>query len=52
MDAPDRAVVLAALDQVKDPKSGQGLSTAGLVRGLAVGGGRGGVIVGGRPRAI
>ena len=45
MDAPDRAAVLAALDQVKDPKSGQGLSTAGLVRGLAVGPGRAGFML-------
>ncbi|THD79196.1 MAG: iron-sulfur cluster carrier protein ApbC [Phenylobacterium sp.] len=37
---PDRAAVLAALDQVKDPKSGQGLSAAGLVRGLVIRAGR------------
>ena len=37
---PDRAAVLAALDTVKDPKTGQGLSTAGLVRGLVLRGGR------------
>ena len=37
---PDRAAVLAALDAVRDPKSGQGLSTAGLVRGLVLRGGR------------
>lgn len=37
---PDRATVLAALDRVKDPKSGQGLSTAGLVRGLVLRAGR------------
>ncbi|HEX2562141.1 Mrp/NBP35 family ATP-binding protein [Phenylobacterium sp.] len=34
--APDRAAVLAALDQVIDPKSGQGLASAGLVRGLVL----------------
>jgi ATP-binding protein involved in chromosome partitioning len=37
---PERAAVLAALDQVKDPKSGQGLSAAGLVRGLVLRAGR------------
>jgi ATP-binding protein involved in chromosome partitioning len=37
---PDRAAVLAALDQVKDPKTGQGLSAAGLVRGLVLRAGR------------
>jgi ATP-binding protein involved in chromosome partitioning len=31
---PDRPAVLAALDTVKDPKTGQGLAQAGLVRGL------------------
>jgi ATP-binding protein involved in chromosome partitioning len=30
----DRAQVLAALDAVRDPKSGKGLAAAGLVRGL------------------
>ena len=33
---PDRETVLAALDAVIDPKSGQGLVTAGLVQGLVV----------------
>ncbi|MGZ9099786.1 MAG: Mrp/NBP35 family ATP-binding protein [Brevundimonas sp.] len=33
---PDRAAVLAALDAVTDPKSGQGLVAAGLVQGLVV----------------
>jgi ATP-binding protein involved in chromosome partitioning len=37
---PDRAAILAALDQVKDPKSGQGLTSAGLVRGLVLRAGR------------
>ena len=37
---PDRAAILEALDQVIDPKSGQGLAQAGLVRGLIVRGGR------------
>jgi ATP-binding protein involved in chromosome partitioning len=31
---PDRAQVLEALDQVRDPRSGKGLAAAGLVRGL------------------
>ena len=31
----DRAAVLALLDAVTDPRSGQGLATAGLVQGLA-----------------
>ena len=34
--APDRTAILTALDAVKDPKSGQGLSAAGLVRGLTI----------------
>lgn len=33
---PDRDTVLAALDTVIDPKSGQGLVAAGLVQGLVV----------------
>lgn len=33
---PDRQAVLAALDAVTDPKSGQGLVAAGLVQGLVV----------------
>ncbi|HEV2531857.1 Mrp/NBP35 family ATP-binding protein [Phenylobacterium sp.] len=37
---PDRAAVLAALDEVKDPKTGRGLSAAGLVRGLVLRTGR------------
>src|SRR3954466_12841671 len=37
---PDRNAILAALDQVIDPKSGQGLTSAGLVRGLVLRGGR------------
>ena len=45
MDAPDRAAVLAALDLVKDPKSGQGLTAAGLVRGLVVGPDRAGFML-------
>jgi ATP-binding protein involved in chromosome partitioning len=39
-DAPDRAAVFAALDAVRDPKSGRGLVEARLVRGLTVGPGR------------
>ena len=37
---PDRTAILEALDQVTDPKSGQGLAAAGLVRGLVLRGGR------------
>jgi ATP-binding protein involved in chromosome partitioning len=37
---PDRAAILAALDTVADPRTGQGLTGAGLVRGLAIRGGR------------
>ena len=33
---PERSDILAALDAVKDPKTGQGLTTAGLVRGLSI----------------
>ena len=41
----DRAAVLAALDAVIDPKSGQGLATAGLVQGLVVADGRAGFVM-------
>jgi ATP-binding protein involved in chromosome partitioning len=37
---PDRAAILAALDAVRDPRSGQGLAAAGLVRGLILRAGR------------
>ncbi|ACG77293.1 GTP-binding protein, Mrp/Nbp345 family [Phenylobacterium zucineum HLK1] len=37
---PDRTVVLEALDRVADPRSGQGLAAAGLVRGLVIRGSR------------
>ncbi|HEY3948839.1 Mrp/NBP35 family ATP-binding protein [Phenylobacterium sp.] len=37
---PDRAALLAGLDAVIDPKSGKGLSAAGLVRGLSIRGDR------------
>jgi ATP-binding protein involved in chromosome partitioning len=37
---PDRAEVLAALDKVIDPRTGKGLATAGLVRGLVLREGR------------
>ncbi|MBX7248074.1 MAG: Mrp/NBP35 family ATP-binding protein [Caulobacteraceae bacterium] len=39
-DFPSRDTILTALDQVPDPKSGQGLRKAGMVRGLAIGPGR------------
>lgn len=38
--APEKTAVLAALDEIRDPISGQGLSQAGLVRGLVLRGGR------------
>ena len=38
--APDRAAILKALDAVTDPRSGQGLAAAGLVRGLTIRGTR------------
>jgi ATP-binding protein involved in chromosome partitioning len=37
---PERSQILAALDAVKDPKTGQGLTSAGLVRGLSIRGRR------------
>jgi ATP-binding protein involved in chromosome partitioning len=42
---PDRDQILAALDQVTDPKSGQGLAAAGLVQGLVVSEGRAGFML-------
>ena len=42
---PDRDRVLAALDKVTDPKSGQGLVAAGLVQGLMIGEGRAGFML-------
>lgn len=42
---PDRTAILAALDGVRDPKSGQGLASAGLVRGLVVRAGRAGFML-------
>src|SRR5579875_1842558 len=43
--APDRDAVLAALDAVRDPATGKGLSEAGLVQGLAIGPGRAGFML-------
>ena len=37
---PDRTAILQALDAVIDPKSGKGLTGAGLVRGLVLRSGR------------
>src|SRR5258707_15515113 len=37
---PDGAALLAALDAVADPRTGQGLTAAGLVRGLTIRGER------------
>ena len=42
---PDRAQVLAALNDVVDPRSGAGLVAAGLVQGLMVGEGRAGFML-------
>jgi ATP-binding protein involved in chromosome partitioning len=42
---PDRATVLAALDQVRDPKSGRGLAAAGLVQALVLGPDRAGFMI-------
>ncbi|MFI4965390.1 MAG: Mrp/NBP35 family ATP-binding protein [Caulobacterales bacterium] len=38
--APNRDDILAALDRVGDPRSGKGLTAAGLVRGLTIRGAR------------
>ena len=43
--SPSRTAILQALDAVKDPKSGQGLSLAGLVRGLTIREGRVGFVL-------
>jgi ATP-binding protein involved in chromosome partitioning len=45
MSQPDREQVIAALDQVRDPKTGQGLAAAGLARGLIIGEGRAGFML-------
>src|SRR5258707_697316 len=42
---PDRAAVLAALDQVRDPKTGRGLAAAGLVQALGAGPARAGFMI-------
>ena len=39
-EGPDRTAILKSLDTVIDPKSGKGLTSAGLVRGLVLRGGR------------
>ena len=41
----DRASVIAVLDQITDPKSGQGLAQAGLVQGLVVENARAGFVI-------
>jgi ATP-binding protein involved in chromosome partitioning len=45
LPTPDRTAVLKALDEVIDPKSGQGLAAAGLVHGLALRPGRAGFML-------
>jgi ATP-binding protein involved in chromosome partitioning len=42
---PDQDEILAALETVVDPKSGQGLASAGLVQGLVVSQGRAGFML-------
>ena len=42
---PDRTAVLAALEAVTDPKTGQGLVSAGLVQGLVTAPGRAGFMI-------
>ncbi|MGI8841230.1 MAG: Mrp/NBP35 family ATP-binding protein [Caulobacteraceae bacterium] len=42
---PDRALILAALDRIADPRTGQGLAAAGLVQGLTVDGSRAGFVL-------
>lgn len=44
-DQPERSRVLAALEAVKDPKSGRGLVSAGLVQALVVAPGRAGFMM-------
>ena len=43
--SPDRDAVLAALEAIPDPKSGKGLFSAGLVKGLILGEGRAGFML-------
>ncbi|RZJ01790.1 MAG: iron-sulfur cluster carrier protein ApbC [Brevundimonas sp.] len=42
---PDRSAVIAALDGILDPKTGQGLAAAGLVQGLTVAEDRAGFVM-------
>ena len=42
---PDREALLSALDRVLDPKTGKGLSSAGMVRGLSIRNGRAGFML-------
>jgi ATP-binding protein involved in chromosome partitioning len=42
---PDRDAILFALDQIADPKTGQGLAVAGLVQGLTLGESRAGFML-------
>lgn len=43
--SPDRSAVIAALNAVRDPKSGRGLAAAGLVQALVVAPGRAGFMM-------
>ncbi len=42
---PERGAVLKALEAIRDPKSGLGLVSAGLVQALALGPGRAGFMI-------
>ncbi|WP_420471975.1 Mrp/NBP35 family ATP-binding protein [Brevundimonas sp. FT23042] len=42
---PDRATVIAALDAIRDPKTGQGLVASGLAQGLTVAEDRAGFVI-------
>jgi ATP-binding protein involved in chromosome partitioning len=44
-ETPDRRTVLNALDRVSDPKSGKGLASAGMVKGLVLASGRAGFML-------
>ena len=44
-ETPRRDLVMAALDRIADPKTGQGLAAAGLVQGLILGEGRAGFML-------
>ncbi|HEY7900830.1 MAG TPA: Mrp/NBP35 family ATP-binding protein [Caulobacteraceae bacterium] len=45
MKTPDKSQIIAALDAVRDPKTGRGLAESGLVQGLVVSEGRAGFML-------